>query len=145
DPGRLHLPGRARFRRVRHRRGDRGHHGHFHDGDLALLRAAEPQGGAAVSAVRMRNRAASVLLSAVAVVVFAFSVFPVYWMIQPSFQPNNEIIGSEVNFWPETFTLRNYETVLFATDRAQFLPALGNSLIITVATVVIALVFAFLA
>src|SRR5690606_25569032 len=129
----------------RDRRGDRGHHGVLHDGDLALLRAAEPQGGAAVSAARVRKRATSVVLSAIAVVVFAFSVFPVYWMIQTSFQPNNEIIGSDVNFWPETFTLRNYETVLFATDRAQFLPALGNSLVVTVATVVIALVFAFLA
>lgn len=92
-----------------------------------------------------RQRFNKVLLSAIAVVVFLCSAFPVYWMVQTSFQPNNEIIGSKVNFWPETFTLRNYETVLFATDRAQFLPALANSLIVTVLTVVIALIFAFLA
>lgn len=94
---------------------------------------------------RVQRRLVTVVLSAVAIVVFACSVFPVYWMIQTSFQPNNEIIGSEVNFWPETFTLRNYETVLLSTDRAAFRPALGNSLIVTLLTVVIALVFAFLA
>lgn len=96
-------------------------------------------------ALKLRKRLVSVVLSAVSVVVFACAAFPVYWMMQTSFQPNNEIIGSDVNFWPETFTLRNYETVLLATDRAQFLPALGNSLIVTIATVIIALVFAFLA
>lgn len=94
---------------------------------------------------RVKKRISAITLSAVAVVVFVCSVFPVYWMIQTSFQPNNEIIGSEVNFWPETFTLRNYETVLLSTDRAAFIPALGNSLIVTLLTVVIALVFAFLA
>ncbi|MBX3068767.1 MAG: carbohydrate ABC transporter permease [Cryobacterium sp.] len=66
-------------------------------------------------------------------------------MIQTSFQPNNEIIGSKVNFFPENFTFRNYETVLFATDRAQFLPAFWNSLIITLSTVVVALIFSFIA
>ncbi|WP_010203678.1 carbohydrate ABC transporter permease [Salinibacterium sp. PAMC 21357] len=85
------------------------------------------------------------ILGALALVVTAFSIFPVYWMVQTSFQPNNEIIGSEVNFWPQNFTLRNYETVLFDTTRSQFMPALGNSVVVTVSTVVIALVFAFLA
>lgn len=94
---------------------------------------------------RTKKRVIGIVLSAVAVIVFLCAVFPVYWMIQTSFQPNNEIIGSDVNFWPETFTLRNYETVLLSTDRAAFIPALGNSLIVTVLTVVIALVFAFLA
>lgn len=86
-----------------------------------------------------------VLLSAIAAVITAFSIFPVYWMVQTSFQPNNEILGSEVNFWPQNFTLRNYETVLFDATRSQFMPALGNSIVVTVSTVVIALVFAFLA
>lgn len=91
------------------------------------------------------RKATQVALSGVAAVITAFSIFPVYWMVQTSFQPNNEIIGSEVNFWPENFTLRNYETVLFDATRSQFMPALGNSIAVTVSTVVIALVFAFLA
>jgi N,N'-diacetylchitobiose transport system permease protein len=97
------------------------------------------------AATSPRRRIATVLFSALSVGIFACSVFPVYWMVQTSFQPNNEIIGSDVNFWPQTFTLRNYETVLSTEGRAQFLPALGNSLTVTLLTVAVALIFAFLA
>lgn len=90
------------------------------------------------------KRLTAVLFSSLAVIITAASIFPVYWMVQTSFQPNNEIIGSDVNFFPETFTLRNYQTV-FDASRSQFLPALGNSLTVTILTVIIALIFAFLA
>ena len=106
---------------------------------LSLARLAGPRPG------RRRKTVTTVLFSVLAVIVFVASVFPVYWMVQTSFQPNNEIMGSDVNFWPENFTLRNYNTVLFDTTRSEFLPALKNSLIVTILTVVIALVFAFLA
>lgn len=92
-----------------------------------------------------RKRLSSVALGTVAVIVFVFSVFPVYWMINTSLQPNNEIRTVVPNFVPANFTLRNYETVLFDTTRSDFMPALGNSLMVTISTVVIALVFAFLA
>ena len=92
-----------------------------------------------------RRRLATVACCIAAVVVFVCSVFPVYWMVQTSFQPNNEIIGSEVNFWPENPTLRNYETVFSPEARAPFLPALQNSLLVTLITVTVALLFAFLA
>ncbi len=92
-----------------------------------------------------RRRLTTWVLSAVSVVLFALFVFPVYWMLNTSFQPNNAIRGSDLHFWPDNFTLRNYETVLFDPGRTPFLPAAGNSLIITILTVVIALVFAFLA
>ena len=85
------------------------------------------------------------MLSAVSVLLFLFFVFPVYWMVNTSFQPNNEIRGADVNFWPENFTLRNYATVLFDPGRTPFLPAAGNSIVITILTVIISLVFAFLA
>jgi N,N'-diacetylchitobiose transport system permease protein len=108
-----------------------------------------PSGSAVVSVAprtgRRHKKVVSVLLSVTAVLIFVVSVFPVYWMIMSSFKPNNEVRTSEVSFWPETFTLRNYEIVLFEPARSQFLPALGNSLIVTISTVVIALVFAFLA
>ncbi|MGV8912686.1 MAG: carbohydrate ABC transporter permease [Rhodoglobus sp.] len=106
---------------------------------------AKPGAKAPVRRGSVSRRVTKVVLSAIAAVVTAFSIFPVYWMVQTSFQPNNEIIGSEVNFWPQNFTLRNYETVLFDTTRSQFMPALGNSVVVTVSTVIIALVFAFLA
>lgn len=92
-----------------------------------------------------RARIATVAYSVVSVVLFAFFVFPVYWMLNTSLQPNNEIRGTDLHFWPDNLTLRNYETVLFDPGRSPFLPAAGNSLMVTVLTVVVALVFAFLA
>jgi N,N'-diacetylchitobiose transport system permease protein len=94
---------------------------------------------------RARKRTTGILLGAASVVVFLFSVFPVYWMVNTSLQPNNEIRGTVPNFVPQHLTTANYETVIFDPGRAPFLPALGNSLMVTVSTVVIALVFAFLA
>ncbi|MBT2518625.1 carbohydrate ABC transporter permease [Streptomyces sp. ISL-90] len=92
-----------------------------------------------------RRRLTTWVLSAVSVVLFLLFVFPVYWMVNTSFQPNNAIRGSDIHYWPDNFTLRNYETVLFDPGRTPFLPAAGNSLVITILTVIIALVFAFLA
>jgi N,N'-diacetylchitobiose transport system permease protein len=91
------------------------------------------------------RRTGTIVSSAISVVLFALFVFPVYWMVNTSFQPNNEIRGSELHFWPDNFTLRNYETVLFDPGRTPFLPAAGNSLIVTSITVVVALLFAFAA
>ena len=92
-----------------------------------------------------RKHLNSAALGVAAIIVFVFSVFPVYWMINTSLQPNNQIRTLVPNFIPANFTLRNYETVLFDTTRSDFMPALGNSLMVTISTVVIALVFAFLA
>ena len=92
-----------------------------------------------------RKHLNSAALGAAAVIVFVFSVFPVYWMINTSLQPNNQIRTVVPNFVLTNLTLRNYETVLFDTTRSDFMPALGNSLMVTISTVVIALVFAFLA
>ncbi|THG35923.1 carbohydrate ABC transporter permease [Glaciibacter flavus] len=92
-----------------------------------------------------KKRATTVVLSILAVIVFLFSVFPVYWMINTSFQPNNQVRARVLHFWPDNFTLRNYGTVLFDQNRAQFGPAFMNSILVTILTVAIALVFAFLA
>ncbi|QAY74918.1 carbohydrate ABC transporter permease [Agromyces protaetiae] len=66
-------------------------------------------------------------------------------MINTSFQPTGDIISSNPHFWPDNFTLRNYQRVLFEPGRTPFFPALGNSLMVTLLTVAIALLFSFLA
>ncbi|KAA9145837.1 carbohydrate ABC transporter permease [Microbacterium lushaniae] len=66
-------------------------------------------------------------------------------MVNTSLQPNAQVRGSELRFWPENATLENYVGVIFRADRAPFLPALGNSLAVTLLTVLVALVVAFLA
>nr|WP_292810690.1 carbohydrate ABC transporter permease [Microbacterium sp.] len=85
------------------------------------------------------------LAAVAAVIVFVASVFPVYWMLNTSLQPNSQVRGTDVNFWPEQFTLDNYAGILAGDGRAPFLPALLNSLQVTLVTIVVALVFAFLA
>jgi N,N'-diacetylchitobiose transport system permease protein len=91
------------------------------------------------------RRTTRVALSALAVLVFVWCVFPVYWMLNTSLLPNNETRGSVPHFYPSIATFDNFRTVLSSEGRAQFLPALTNSLMVTLATVVVALIFAFLA
>ena len=107
--------------------------------------AGRPQPQPGRRSPRLRRRVSSLLSVAAALVVFAASVFPVYWMVSTSFQPNGQVRGSDLHFWPDNFTLDNYVGVISGSARAPFLPALGNSLMVTVLTVVAALVFAFLA
>ena len=107
----------------------------------AVVEAGTPRRGAD----RARRRVGSALAGVAAIVVFACSVFPVYWMVNTSFQPNAQVRGSELHFWPDNGTLENYSNVIFDSSRAPFLPALANSVAVTAITVVVALVFAFLA
>ncbi len=113
---------------------------------LAPLAPPPARGGRRPSSpARRRRRAVDVLLGAIAIVVFVCSVFPVYWMVNTSLMPNNETRTLVPNFVPSTFTWRNYETVLSGAGRADFLPALANSATVTLLTVGVCLIFAFLA
>lgn len=94
---------------------------------------------------RLRKKLATVAFSAIGVGVFVAAVFPVYWMVNSSLLPNSLTRGPVPQFFPTELTLRNYETVLSGVGRAPFLPALMNSTIVTLLTVVVCLVFAFLA
>jgi len=94
---------------------------------------------------RGRRRRSRLLVNLAAVVVFVCSVFPVYWMMSTSFLPNNRIRSADPTFAPVEPTTRNYRHVLFEESQFPFLDALRNSLLVTVLTVVAALVLALLA
>jgi N,N'-diacetylchitobiose transport system permease protein len=94
---------------------------------------------------RMSRRMGSILAGVAGGVVFLASVFPVYWMINTSFQPNAQVRGTELHLWPDNFTIDNYVSVIAGDTRAPFGPALVNSLAVTLITVTVSLVFAFLA
>jgi N,N'-diacetylchitobiose transport system permease protein len=83
-----------------------------------------------------------VLLNAAALLVFVMSVFPVYWMISSSFLPGNRIRAAEPTWFPLDGTLANYRRVLGA---GSFGSSLRSSLSVTLLTIVVALLFAFLA
>ena len=89
------------------------------------------------------------IFKSLAIYVFAFaviiaSVFPVYWMINTALTPNGLTRGETPSFFPTSFTLENFETILFDQQQAAFIPALINSLSVTILTVLFALAFAFL-
>jgi N,N'-diacetylchitobiose transport system permease protein len=94
-----------------------------------------------------RRRVGDVVYGALAVVVFVFSVFPVYWMLNTSFLPNRLIRGSDLHFFPtpDVFTLANYRAAIFDESRAAFIPALWNSLGVAAITVVVAMALGFVA
>lgn len=89
------------------------------------------------------------ILKSLAIYLFAFaviiaSVFPVYWMINTALTPNGLTRRETPSFFPSSFTLENFETILFDQQQAAFMPALINSLSVTILTVIFALAFAFL-
>lgn len=92
----------------------------------------------------MRRASKKIGLAVFAVVIFVFSVFPVYWMINTSFTPNGLTRRPTPSFFPTEFTWDNFATVLFDEEQTPFIPALQNSLAITGVTVTFALAFAFL-
>lgn len=96
--------------------------------------------------ITIRKRLADTGFGALAIAVFVFSAFPVYWMVSTSFLPNNRIRGENLAFFPtpDVFTLDNYRAAIF-NARAPFAPAVANSIGVTFLTLVIALVVGFVA
>ncbi|MFB8238907.1 carbohydrate ABC transporter permease [Kitasatospora purpeofusca] len=78
----------------------------------------------------------------VAVVLFVFFAFPVYWMISTAFKPTKDIISKTPVFVPFDATLEHFKT---AVNVPKFWTYTANSFIVTVLAVVISLVIATLA
>jgi len=91
---------------------------------------------------RPTRRSLRITANVAGVVAFLLCAFPVYWMVNSSFLPRNKIRNPDPTWLPLGGTLDNYRTV-FEGD--QFLNALKISLMVTVLTIVVALIFAFLA
>jgi N,N'-diacetylchitobiose transport system permease protein len=78
----------------------------------------------------------------VGLLVLVLCVVPVYWMVSRSFLPRNQIKSPEPTWFPFDGTFANYERVF---NGGTFGDALRTSLTVTLLTVVVALLFAFLA
>ncbi|MFF2494490.1 carbohydrate ABC transporter permease [Agromyces sp. NPDC058064] len=95
-----------------------------------------------------RFGAPKIVINVVAVLVFLCSVFPVYWMVNMSFTPSNQIISRTPSFFPLEFTFKNYVTAWTreaAPGQTDFPHALASSIGVAIAVVVVCAVFAFLA
>ncbi|GAA1862466.1 carbohydrate ABC transporter permease [Microbacterium koreense] len=95
-----------------------------------------------------RRVAVRTLLNVAAAIVFALSVFPVYWMVNMSFTPNSDIVSRTPSFVPLDFTVANYITAWTreaAPGQTDFPHALGATMTVTAGVLVATLLFAFLA
>ncbi len=89
---------------------------------------------------RRRGRRATWAFNTLAVLIAALLGFPIYWMLITSIKPSNEIVTTSPRFWPSHPTWRGFSDVL---HDSVFLHNLRNSVIVTVAAVVISLVVGF--
>jgi N,N'-diacetylchitobiose transport system permease protein len=90
---------------------------------------------------RPRRFVPRALLNIAAVIVILASLFPVYWMVNTSLLPASAVRTETPHWWPDEFTLRNYQAAL---GDDSLIAALLNSVSVTAITLVAALVFAFL-
>ncbi len=91
---------------------------------------------------RPTRRSARLLADLAGLGVFLLCVFPVYWMVTTSFLPRREIRAPEPTWHPIGGTLDNYRRLF---EDGDFFDALRVSLLVTLATVTLALLFAFVA
>lgn len=95
-----------------------------------------------------RKVATRTMLNIAALIVFVCSVFPVYYMVNLSFTPNNKILSREPSLFPTDFTWGNYFTAWVreaAPGQTDFQHALPTTITVTLGTLVVTLLFAFLA
>jgi N,N'-diacetylchitobiose transport system permease protein len=89
------------------------------------------------------TRMGTIAANVTALGVILITIFPVYWMVNTSFQRGVDIQGSPPRFLPfGTGTLNNYRKVF---ERDYFFQALQNSLLVTVLVVTCGLALALLA
>jgi N,N'-diacetylchitobiose transport system permease protein len=87
---------------------------------------------------RFRNPVAHVLVYLLCLVW----IFPIYWMLNTSFKLPSDILSTTPEFLPAPPSFANY---IDAFTKAGFLSSLGNSLLVTLGTVVVSIVLGFLA
>ena len=73
----------------------------------------------------------------IGVVILAVLLFPLYWMINASFQPSGALLKPEPSYFPTSFTLDGYRST-FATQGGNVV----TSLVVSLGTVVITLLLA---
>lgn len=76
------------------------------------------------------------------IVLSIVSVFPLLWLLVSAFKSSNEMLGNPTAFWPETWTLENFKTVLITLN---FTVNIKNSLIVALCTTVLATIISALA
>jgi len=88
------------------------------------------------------SRLNRVVLYLAIAVLFVLVVFPFYWMIVTSLQPQDAVFSMPPQLWPKHVTFQNY---IDAWNSAPWLRYFGNTLFVAVASTLISLVTSSLA
>ncbi|MEM6281686.1 MAG: carbohydrate ABC transporter permease [Chloroflexota bacterium] len=91
---------------------------------------------------RRRRRTRTIIMYTIILVFLVAYLFPTYWMIMASFQPNGDLIVSPPNIIPRNFTLESYANIL---QNERIRTYFANSVIVTGATVLISLMIGIFA
>ena len=91
---------------------------------------------------KRRDRMRTIVLSAIVIFVLIVYLFPTYWMVIASFQPNGDLIVSPPNLVPKNFTFDSYIKIFQNPNIRTYF---ANSIIVTSSTVVISLMIGILA
>lgn len=89
-----------------------------------------------------RSLAARIWPNAAALVLFAVFAFPVYWMFSTAFKPDGDILSETPVWFPTSPTLEHFTT---AVQAPGFWTMVGNSVTVTVVSVLLSLVIALFA
>ena len=73
----------------------------------------------------------------VGTVLLLVMAFPIYWMVVTALKPKREILSPNPSFIPSPFTLDNFAKAL---SRDYFWSSVGNSLVVTIAVVLLSVV-----
>ena len=88
-------------------------------------------------APRTRKRLWSTLLSLLTIVLLLILAFPYYWLVVTTLKPPQEQFQRVPRLIPRTWTLENYR---WALGQKDYMRALQNSVVVAVATAVVATV-----
>ena len=81
----------------------------------------------------------NILIHTFLVLVAIIQIYPLFWLFEFSLKDNNEIFGGNIAGLPQNWRFENYKTAFFNANVIQYL---GNSVLVTVVTIVVTLIFA---
>jgi N,N'-diacetylchitobiose transport system permease protein len=104
--------------------------------------APKRRSAAAPPLIYRRRGPGRIIANVVAIAFTVIMAFPVYWVINTSLKPPNEVLSFTPAFWPKNPTFDNFKS---AVNAPNFLIDLRNSIVITISAVLAALVVGFFA
>lgn len=87
------------------------------------------------------SKRTNLILCIMSIVIFAILLFPLYWAIITSLKTEQEIFRNPPTFFPEIFNFKSYAAQVETGDFNMF-QSFGNSMIISLSAMVIAVILA---